>query len=162
MKHCRIAVFYVGCLVTTLLFTNVFANDKPNTIPDRQLIERAVLDYIESQHQGDGDMMARSLDETLAKRTYWLGKDHEEFVLETDFDTMIKVANTYNKSGDKFPTNPRVEIRILDIDNRVASVKLTVDDWIDYMHLYKTRDGRWLTVNVLWQFRDESKHASTN
>lgn len=126
---------------------------------DRSKIERAVLDYIESQHKVDPNLMKRGLDPKLAKRTYWESKDGSEFVMETDYDTMIRVAKTYNKDNDKFPSSPRIEIDILDIDKRVASVKLTADDWIDYMHLYKTNDKQWKIINVLWQYHDTKKHS---
>ncbi|GLX85354.1 hypothetical protein tloyanaT_16060 [Thalassotalea loyana] len=125
-----------------------------------QAIERAILDYIESQHQSNPEIMKRGLDKKLAKRTYWQSKDGQEFVLETDHDTMVWVAENYNKNGDKFPKSPTVNIDILDIDQRVASVKLTVDDWIDYMHLYQTDKGEWKIINVLWQFHDTRKHVS--
>lgn len=131
-----------------------------DSLTDDKKIERAVLDYIESQHQVDANLMARSLDKKLAKRTYWKSKDGAEFVLETDYKTMLRVAETYNKDGDKFPTSPRVEIKILDIDNRVASVKLTADDWIDYMHLYQDESKEWKIINVLWQYHDAKRHSS--
>ncbi len=144
-------------LLLSLLFSVSVMADEPTT---KQKIERAVLDYIESQHKVKPDMMARGLDKKLAKRTYWRNKDGVEFVMETDFDTMIYVAENYNKAGDKFAQNAKIEIKILDIDNRAASVKLTVDDWIDYMHLYKTHDNQWKIINVLWQYHDENKHSS--
>lgn len=127
---------------------------------DRVLIEQAVLNYIESQHLVEPKRMKQGLDKMLAKRTFWRSKSGDEFVLETDYDTMIKVAQTYNRSGDKFPAEPRVDINILDVDQRAASVKLTVDDWIDYMHLYKNEDNEWKIINVLWQYHDLSKHGS--
>ncbi|WP_299942440.1 nuclear transport factor 2 family protein [uncultured Microbulbifer sp.] len=131
-----------------------------NTLNDSEHIHRAVLDYIESQHKVRPDLMERSLDNKLAKRTYWRAKDGTEFILETDFDTMLKVAETYNKDGNRFPPSPKVDIQILDIDKRVASVKLTVDEWIDYLHLYKNKNKKWKIINVLWQYQDTKKHGS--
>lgn len=145
-------------LLLSLLFSVSVMADEPTT---KQKIERAVLDYIESQHQAKPEMMARGLDKKLAKRTYWLNKDGVEFVMETNFDTMLYVAENYNKSGSKFPKEPKVDIKVLDIDNRAASVKLTADDWIDYMHLYKNAQGEWKIINVLWQYHDESKQVSS-
>lgn len=127
---------------------------------DNQAIERAVRDYIESQHKVDPARMERGLDPKLAKRTYWKGADGAEFVMQTDFDTMVKVAATYNKDGSKFPAQPRVDIRILDVDQRVATVKLSADEWIDYMHLYKNQRSEWKIVNVLWQYHDTARQAS--
>lgn len=127
---------------------------------DPPSIERAVRDYIESQHKVEPARMARALDEQLAKRTYWQAADGTEFIMKTDFDTMVKVATTYNKDGSKFPAQPRVEIKILDIDNRVATVKLTADEWIDYMHLYKNQRNEWKIINVLWQYHDAKRQIN--
>ncbi|MBV7536612.1 nuclear transport factor 2 family protein [Duganella sp. sic0402] len=127
---------------------------------DTQSIKRAVRDYIESQHKADPERMARGIDPQLAKRTYWRAADGSEFVMNTDYDSMLKVARTYNKDGTKFPAQPRVEIKILDVDQRVATVKLTADEWIDYMHLYKNQHSEWKIVNVLWQYHDTTRQAS--
>jgi len=144
-------------LILALLFSG---SASANTPDDTTAIKRAVLDYIESQHKTAPELMKRGLDKKLAKRTFWRTKKGTEFILETDFNTMIRVAQSYNKAGDKFPKHPKVEIKILDIDNRVASVKLTVDEWIDYMHLYKNEELEWKIINVLWQYHDTNKHSS--
>ncbi|MFD2167607.1 nuclear transport factor 2 family protein [Thalassotalea euphylliae] len=145
----------IGLLVLTH-FT-VLANDSSNS---QQAIERAVLDYIESQQHVKPQLMARGLDDKLAKRTYWLDKEGNEFIMETSRDFMVELAGNYNVKGDKFPKEPRIEIQILDIDQRVASVKLTVDDWIDYMHLYQNQSGQWKIINVLWQYHDTKLQQS--
>ncbi|SDG43983.1 MULTISPECIES: nuclear transport factor 2 family protein [unclassified Duganella] len=129
-------------------------------VNDNQLIERAVRDYIESQHKPDGARMARGIDPKLAKRTYWRAADGSEFIINTDHDAMVRVANTYNKDGSKFPAQPRVDIKILDVDQRVATVKLTADEWIDYMHLYKNQQSEWKIINVLWQYHDTARQVS--
>ena len=131
-----------------------------DTANSHKNVKRAVLDYIESQHKVEPDLMKRGLDKKLAKRTYWKSKDGSEFIMETDFETMVWVAENYNKDGNKFSLHPKIDINILDIDNRVASVKLTVDDWIDYMHLYKNENDEWKIINVLWQYHDTKKHSS--
>ena len=155
----KIYLLILATIFSTAVSVN--ANQSTQTL-DNKKIERAVLDYIESQHKAQPAMMARGLDKKLAKRTYWQGKDGIEFVMETDFDTMLYVAENYNKAGDKFAKNARVIVKILDVDNRVASVKLTVDDWIDYMHLYQNAEGEWKIINVLWQYHDERKHVSSS
>ena len=95
---------------------------------DNAAIERAVKDYIESQHKVLPDMMARGLDPALAKRTYWLSKEGKEFILESSYDDMVNLAGFYNENGDKFPNAPRIDIEIFDIDKRAASVKLTANN----------------------------------
>lgn len=147
------SLMFLLCAVSPLLVQAADATDN-------QLIERAVRDYIESQHKPDPARMARAIDPKLAKRTYWQAADGAEFVMHTDFDTMVKVAGTYNKDGTKFPAQARVEIKILDVDQRVATVKLSADEWIDYMHLYKNQRSEWKIVNVLWQYHDTARQVS--
>ncbi|GAA5217420.1 nuclear transport factor 2 family protein [Corallincola platygyrae] len=146
----------ITCAVFLALQCPVFAKS-----PDAIAIERAIFDYIESQHQVNPALMERALDRALAKRTYWQDKQGNEFVMETSYDYMIELAGRYNRDGSRFSASPRVEIDIFDIDQRVASAKLTVDDWIDYMHLYKTAEGQWKVLNVLWQMHDTRKQVST-
>jgi hypothetical protein len=146
-------------LTLYVLFSCAVTADTDTDI-DNKKVKRAVLDYIESQHKIEPDLMKRGLDKKLAKRTYWKAKDGKEFIMETDFETMVSVAKNYNKDGNKFPSPPKIDINILDIDNRVASVKLTADDWIDYMHLYKNENNEWKIINVLWQYHDAKKHSS--
>ena len=138
-----------------LLLSTIFA--EANQEEDKLAIERAARDYIESQHKAKPEMMARGLHKDLKKRTYWGAPEGKERILETDYNTMLRVAKNYNKNGDKFPSKPRADIAILDVEQRVASVKLTADDWIDYMHLYKNEKGQWKIINVLWQYNDITK-----
>jgi len=147
---------FLMCLLFVVWPLTVPAAD----ITDSQLIEGTVRDYIESQHQTDPARMERALDPQLAKRTYWQAADGTEFIMKTDMDTMLKVARNYNKDGTKFPAHPRVDIRVLDIDQRVATVKLSADEWIDYLHLYKNQRGEWKIVNVLWQYYDTARQVS--
>ncbi|WP_299587405.1 nuclear transport factor 2 family protein [uncultured Microbulbifer sp.] len=148
----RIALY----IFSTLLACAVNAHSPD----DKKSIERAMLDYIESQHQVKPNLMRRGLDKKLAKRTFWKAKDGSEFIMETDYETMIWIAENYNKDDDKFPPSPKIDIDILDIDNRAASVKLSVDEWIDYAHLYKNDKNEWKIINVLWQYHDTKRHVS--
>ncbi len=127
---------------------------------DSAAIRQAALDYIESQHAVNPPQMARALDEQLVKRTYWRNAQGEEFILQTDREGMLKVAATYNRDGTRFPDHPRKDVVVLDIDQRVASVKLVADEWIDYMHLYKNAAGEWKVLNVLWQYHDTERQRS--
>ncbi|WP_445366102.1 nuclear transport factor 2 family protein [Microbulbifer sp. ANSA001] len=150
-------MYRIALLTLSFLIVNAVTANSPD---DKKSIERAVLDYIESQHQVKPKLMGRGLDKKLVKRTYWKTKDGSEFIMETDYETMLWIAENYNKDGDKFPPSPRIDIDILDIDNRAASVKLSVDEWIDYMHLYKNDRDEWKIINVLWQYHDNNRHVS--
>ena len=70
-------MYRIIVLTLSLLFSCSVIADK--TI-DNKNVKRAVLDYIESQHKVEPDLMKRGLDEKLAKRTYWKSKDGSEFI----------------------------------------------------------------------------------
>jgi len=138
--------------ILALLSFSIFASNHKD---DKKAVIEAAKNYIVSQHKAKPELMEKALHPELAKRTHWQQKDGAEFIMKTSFDTMLKVAENYNKNGD----NPKVEIEVLALDDRIASVKLIADDWIDYMHLVKNDKNQWQIINVLWQYHDIKKHA---
>ncbi len=128
------------------------------TQQDTLEIKQVALDYIESQHNMEPEQFERAAHPRMVKRTFWMNKkSKKEYLRETFTDAMILLAETYNQDGDGFPENPQKEVIILDIYDKTASVKLIADEWIDYMHIVKL-NGQWQLVNVLWQFKDSTKH----
>lgn len=130
------------------------------TRQDSLAIKQAALDYIESQHKPNPQQMEKALHPRLVKRTFWKNKEtNKDYIRETFAENMNILAEYYNVKGDKFPANFKKEVKLLDVSDRTASVKLMADDWIDYMHLVKI-NGSWKIINVLWQYNDSSKHQS--
>lgn len=128
------------------------------TKEDTLAIRQAALDYIESQHKPNPQQMARAIHPLLEKRTFWLNKKAaREFIYENNSEGMVMTAEFYNKSGDKFSSNPQKDVVLLDVMDKTASVKLIADTWIDYMHLVKV-NGEWKIINVLWQYKDSKQH----
>ncbi len=131
-----------------------FGQTKQDTLE----IKQVALDYIESQHKPNAKQMERALHPGMVKRTFWKDKaTGKDYVRETTTESMVLLAEGYNKNGDKFPSSPKKEVKILDISERTASIKLIADEWIDYMHIVKL-NGSWKIINVLWQFNDISQH----
>ena len=142
------------CLVLFLMSHLVFGQTKQDSLE----IKQAALDYIESQHKPNPKQMDRALHPRMVKRTFWKDKGTgKDYVRETTTESMILLAESYNKNGDKFPSSPKKEIFLLDVSERTASVKLMADEWIDYMHMVKL-NGSWKIINVLWQYKDTKKH----
>jgi len=145
--------FFMG-LLSLVLGSKALAQTKQ----DSTAIKQAALDYIESQHTPNAAQMERALHPRMVKRTFWKDKaTGKDYVRETTTESMVLLAESYNKKGDKFPKNPKKEVRFLDVSERTASVKLIADEWIDYMHLVKL-NGSWKIINVLWQYNDVSQH----
>lgn len=141
----------IGLLFIT---TSTFAQTKQDSLA----IKQAALDYIESQHKPNPQQMERALHPRMVKRTFWKDKaTGKDYVRETSTESMILLAESYNKKGDAFPPNPKKEVVFLDVSERTASVKLIADTWIDYMHIVKL-NGSWKIINVLWQFNDTKQH----
>ena len=140
------------------LFGITFYTTNAQTHQDTLDIKQVALDYIESQHNMKPEQFERAAHPRMVKRTFWVDKkSQKEYLRETFRDAMILLAETYNQNGDRFPKDPKKEVVILDVYDKTASVKLIADDWIDYMHIVKL-NGRWQLVNVLWQFKEASKH----
>ncbi|KUY19614.1 hypothetical protein BAZ12_05065 [Elizabethkingia miricola] len=130
------------------------------TKQDTLAIKQATLDYIESQHSPNPVRMERALHPRMVKRTFWKDKaTGKDYVRETNTESMVLLAESYNKNGDKFPASPRKDIKLLDVSDRTASVKLFADEWIDYMHLVKL-NGTWKIINVLWQYNDSKRQTN--
>ncbi|MDQ8747279.1 nuclear transport factor 2 family protein [Elizabethkingia miricola] len=130
------------------------------TKQDTLAIKQATLDYIESQHSPNPARMERALHPRMVKRTFWKDKaTGKDYVRETNTESMVLLAESYNKNGDKFPASPRKDIKLLDVSDRTASVKLFADEWIDYMHLVKL-NGTWKIINVLWQYNDSKRQTN--
>ena len=120
------------------------------TAADSAGIRAAALDYIDGWYAGDAARMERALHPELAKR-----------IVATDPATgqsrigqmgaSVLVNQTREGGGSDIPTaSRRNEVRIFEIYNNTASVRVTATGWIDYMHLAKW-NGQWKIVNVLWQ-----------
>ena len=130
------------------------------TKQDTLAIKQTALDYIESQHSPNPARMERALHPRMVKRTFWKDKaTGKDYVRETNTESMVLLAESYNKNGDKFPASPRKDIKLLDVSDRTASVKLFADEWIDYMHLVKL-NNTWKIINVLWQYNDSKRQTN--
>lgn len=138
------------------IFTHHFLTAQ--TTQDSLEIKQAALDYIESQHVPNAKQMERALHPRMVKRTFWKDKaTGKEYIRETTTEYMILLAESYNIKGDKFPAAPKKEVKLLDVSEKTASVKLIANEWIDYMHIVKL-NGAWKVINVLWQYNDVKQH----
>jgi hypothetical protein len=147
----KYSIFFFALLVITIKCS-------AQTKQDSLEIKQAVLNYIESQHKPNPKQMEQALHPRMVKRTFWKDKETgKDYVRETSTESMVILAESYNKKNDKFPAVPKKEVKFLDISDKTASVKLIADEWIDYMHIVKL-NGAWKIINVLWQYNDSERH----
>ncbi len=120
---------------------------------DEQGIERAALDYIEGFYYGDTTKIIRSIHPDLSKDGYKL-LDAETNSYKTYNMTFEKAVNFARdvliepKYGA--PEGAPKTIEILDAQDKIACVKITVYWGIDYLLLVKYGD-KWMISKVLWQ-----------
>lgn len=114
-------------------------------------VRAAALDYVEGIYRVDTMRIVKSVRPELAKRGYYVPRGKTEYASEPmTYAELIDVARDWNKAGRINPETAPKEVRILDMQDQTASVKLTARWGTDYMHMAKY-DGRWMIVNVLWQ-----------
>ena len=117
---------------------------------DRKAVERAVLDYVEGVYKVKPDYIKRSVHEDLAKFGFYREKAEDPYKMHPmTFEGLVSLAGNYNADGH-IPDDAPKKVQILDLLDQTASVKLTAEWGIDYMHLAKY-DGTWKIVQVLWQ-----------
>ena len=112
-------------------------------------ITKTALDYIEGFYTGDAARMERALHPELAKRIVMTDPQGRSRLGQQSAMTLVQ--NTARGGGKDTPADKRRdEVKILDIYESAASVRVRASSWVDYLHVAKS-NGRWVIVNVLWE-----------
>jgi hypothetical protein len=117
---------------------------------ERDLVRRAVLDYVEGFYEGDTVKLARALRPDLSKYGFW-----RDSTGKYDGERMtFAEAIAYGKKvkGQNRPVNPKwpKDVVVFEVQDQTASAKVTAWWGTDYVLLGKY-DGRWMITDVLWQ-----------
>lgn len=140
-------------LLGTLLFTAgaLRAQVAPPAEAELAAIRATALDYIEGYYTADPDRVERAIFADIAKRIPRKGSNGRVFI---DRMSSLELIN-HAKSGDgkKIPAEQQLkDVKILDVFDNIASVRVDAASWVDHMQLAKLGD-RWVVVNVLWQLK---------
>lgn len=136
-----VAVLLFACL----LVRPAVAQTREDTLG----IRAAALDYIEGWYSANADRMARALHTELAKRIMYTDSAGLTWIRNMGATELIR--GTGSGGGSRTPAEQqRKDVRILDIFQNTASVRVDAATWVDYLHLVKWR-GRWMILNVLWE-----------
>ncbi len=144
-------------LASTVVAALALAAFKTPVHPEREAVERAVLDYVEALNHVNPELIDRSVHRGLEKLGMWRPEESTEYRLpgKMTFDQLRDLASHWNAGGVRGDDLTH-RIELLDVMDVTASAKLTADWGIDHMHLMK-RDGRWQIVQVLWQSHPPGK-----
>ena len=128
------------------------------TKADSTEIKRISLGYLIALQDLKPNLMKEVMNDSLNKITIgWDRNSKKEFARAISKKRMIENATSWNKSNTKFPVKPNNQVKILDIYNRIASVRLVSDNWVEYLQLIKL-DGKWSIINLLWQHKDIGRY----
>jgi hypothetical protein len=113
---------------------------------DLDKITNCVLNYVEGWYEGNEEKMKEALSKYLVKRRVV----SENEIWDINKEWMINATKEGKGKIEPMKTAKK-EITILDMTNKVATVKLLSNDFTDYLHLVKI-DEKWEIVNVLWEY----------
>ena len=137
--------------LATLLFflsaNQVFAQEQA----EQDLVRHACLNYIDGFYQGDTSKVKMSTRMTLYKNGYWKSQKTGQYDLHSmTYERAIIYANDLLEKKT-FPTNDAPKkVEIFDIQEHIASAKITAWWGVDYLLLSK-EEGVWKIEQVLWQ-----------
>lgn len=137
---------------------NIKIAESPTKEDSLEIIQMSV-GYLEALQDLDSVKMKRVMHPQLAKRTIGFDrKEQKENIRETSYNQMVQFSKSWNRSGNRFPYNPSNKAIILDIYDRIATVKLVSDNWVEYLHLIK-ENGEWSIINLLWSHKNVDAYS---
>ena len=149
----------IALLVLSLFFGYGWEARAQNPVAataDQVAIKQAALDYIEGWYEGNAERMERALHPELAKRIVQTNRQNNQSRLD-QMSALSLIQGTRRGGGKNTPKErQQKDVTILDVYENAASVKVIASDWIDYLHMAKF-NGKWVIVNVLWEFKPEKK-----
>ena len=128
---------------------NAIAPVKPVNDKERDKIRQVALNYIIALKTLDPSLMANTLHKDLAKSMVRIGRDGKKTLRKINYQRMLHNAKNWNKTGSRFPPTMNNQVTIFDVYHNMAAVKLTSDNWVEYLHLIKI-DGRWQVKDLVW------------
>jgi hypothetical protein len=138
-------------LLSATLLAAVAFPAQAQSAADSAAIRETAMDYMMGWYTGDSERMQRALHPELAKRIVRTGPAGTAQLDHMGAEQLVQGSR--RGVGKETPEGQRQsDAAILDIFGNTASVKATMRDWVDYMHLARW-NGRWVIVNVLWEMK---------
>ena len=134
-----------------LLGASAIGATRHQATQNRDLVRRAVLDYVEGFYEGDTAKLARSLRPDLSKYGFYRAKDSTRYVGEPmTYREAIDYAARVKARNRPAPATAPKQVVLLDVQDQTAAAKLTAWWGTDYLLLGKY-NGRWMISHVVWQ-----------
>jgi len=121
------------------------------SIADSAGVRKAVNDYVEGFYFGDTSKIYYSIDQQASKHGYYKGSPSDTAYQKIPMSFSQMIGYSKNERNRPSEANAKIrDIQILDLQSKIASVKLRAWWGIDYLLLTKMQD-RWVIEKVLWQ-----------
>lgn len=135
--------------IVILSFCSLLVNAQSSV--DSAAVRKAANDYIEGFYFGDTAKIYYSIDKNASKHGYYKSNKADTAFrkIPMSFSQMIGYSKNERNRPSEANANIR-DIQILDLQSKIASVKLRAWWGIDYLLLTKL-DDRWIIEKVLWQ-----------
>ena len=118
---------------------------------DLQAIIQTATEYFQSWFAGDAERMRSVLHPALAKRRV---RDPSTGSLDLAEDPAEALIGE-TASGEGAAFHPRQDVTVLDAFRNMATVKVTSQPFVEYLHLSRFGE-KWLIVNALYEWLDRN------
>lgn len=137
-------------LITATLVAQTTLNKDLQLAEDEKAIRMVALDYLEGWYSADTLRMAKAISKDLKKRGFIIdNKAKNEIIADATYLQMVKWTGG-RENQLNVGKGIELKVEIIDIGKRIANVKTTTPDFIDYLHLGKI-DGEWKIYNAIWE-----------
>ena len=151
MPHRRVTRVALAALALAVATLAPHPAAAQGTASDRELVRRAVLDYVEGFYEGDTARLARSVRPEVYKYGFARPRDSTSYRgMQMTWRGFHDYANRVKASNEPTPATAPKQITLFEVQDQTASAKLTAWWGTDYLLLAKY-DGRWMISSVLWQ-----------
>jgi len=118
---------------------------------DVEAVRRAALDYIEGFYEGDSTKHVRSIRPEFYKYGFYFNPNTGKYNgSQMTWPQALAFSRRVRDNNRPAPADSPKEVKILEVSDQTAAVKITAYWGIDYMLLAKY-DGKWMISHVLWQ-----------
>ncbi len=118
---------------------------------DTLAVRRVALDYLEGFYEGDTAKLVRSVRPEVFKYGFYRNtKDNSILGEHMPFAEFLSYARSVKARGRPAPPTARRDVRVLDMLDQTASVRVDASWGTDYL-LIGRYEGRWMISHVLWQ-----------
>lgn len=129
-----------------------YARDSELDEAELKAIREVAREYYASWFTGDEDGMRRCLHPDLDKRgMVRRAIGDRELIVAPATSASQMVEMTRVGVGLREPGHRRADVTIMDATHHLASAKVTSDQFVEFLHLLKFRDG-WRIVHAVWTF----------